>query len=96
MGLAGPVLVVASPDRPVQPVGPVAPGWRDDCAAQQPQQFRGGDGDQFGQLRAGVVLALQGGGDGQVDVGEQADGGPAVPGLPADDLPGVQPGGLLG
>jgi len=33
--------------------------------------------------------------DGEIEVGEQADGGPAVPGLPADDLPGVQAGGLL-
>jgi len=90
------VLVASPPIRPVQLVGPVPPGWWDDRAAQQPQQFGGGDGDQPGQLRAGVVLALHGGGDGQVDVGEQADGGPAVPGPPADDLPGVQPGGLLG
>jgi hypothetical protein len=76
-------------------VGPVSPGWRDDRAAQEPQQFRDGDWDQFGaKLRAGVVLALQGGG-GQVDVGEQADRGPAVPGLPADDLPGIQGGGQL-
>jgi hypothetical protein len=42
------------------------------------------------------LLALHGDGDGEVDVGEQADRGPAVPGPPADDLPGVQPGGLLG
>jgi hypothetical protein len=39
---------------------------------------------------------LQGDGDGEVDVGEQAERGPAVPGLPADDLPGVQAGALLG
>jgi len=42
------------------------------------------------------VLALHGDGDGEVDVGEQADRGPAVLGPPADDLPGVQAGGLLG
>ena len=42
------------------------------------------------------MLALQGDGDGEVDVGEKADRGPAVPGLPADDLPGVQAGALLG
>jgi hypothetical protein len=80
----------------VQLVGLVAPGWRDDGAAKEPQQFGGGDGDQLRQFRAGVMLALDGGGDGQVDVGEQADGGPAVPGLPADDLPGVEAGGLFG
>jgi hypothetical protein len=43
------------------------------------------------------VLALDGDGDGEVDVdlGEQADRGSAVPGLPADDLSGVQADGLL-
>ena len=41
------------------------------------------------------MLALHGDGDGQVEVGEQADRGPAVPGPPADDLPGVQAGRLL-
>ncbi len=40
--------------------------------------------------------ALHGDGDGEVDVGKQADGGPAVPGFPADDLSGVQAGALLG
>jgi len=30
-------------------------------------------------------------GDGEVDVGEQADRGPAVPGFLADDLPGLLP-----
>jgi hypothetical protein len=81
----------------VLPVGPVTPGRRDDGAAQEPQQFRHGDRDQPGLLDvAGFVLALHGGGDGEVDVGEQADRGPAVPGIPADDLPGVQAGALLG
>ena len=42
------------------------------------------------------MLALHGGGDRKVDVGEQADRGPAVPGLPADDLSGVKAGALLG
>jgi len=41
------------------------------------------------------VLALHGDGDREVDVGEQADRGPAVPGLPASDLPGVQASHLL-
>jgi len=39
---------------------------------------------------------LHGDGDGEVDVGQEADRGPAVPGPPADDLPGVQAGALLG
>jgi len=61
------------------------------------QQIRDGDGDQPGvQDVAHVVLALHGGGDGDVDVGEQADRGPEVPGRPADDLPDVQAGALLG
>jgi hypothetical protein len=81
----------------VQPVSPVAPGWRDDGVAQEPQQLRNGDRDQPGvQVWAGLLLALDGDGDGEVDVGEQADRGPAVPGFPADDLPGVQADGLLG
>ena len=33
--------------------------------------------------------------DGQVDAGEQADRGPAVPGPPADDLPGSRPATCL-
>jgi hypothetical protein len=78
-------------------VGPVTPGWRDGSVAQQPQQFRDGDRNQPGiQILAGLVLALHGGGDGEVDAGEQTDGGPSVPGFPADDLPGVQASGLLG
>jgi hypothetical protein len=97
VGLAGAVLVAASPVRPVQPVGPVSAGRRDDGVAQEPQQLREGDRDQPGvQVRAGLLLALQSYGDREVDVGEQAERGPAVPGLPADDLPGVQAGALLG
>ena len=97
MGLAGAVLVAASPGGPVQPVGPVAPGRWDDGVAQEPQQLWDGDRDQSGvQVLAGVLLALHGDGDGEVDVGEQADRGPAVPGRPADDLAGVQAGALLG
>ena len=96
MGLAGAVLVAASPVRPVQPVSPVSPGRRDDDVAQKPQQLRNGDRDKGSvQVRAGVLLALHGDGDREVDVGEQADRGPAVPGPPADDLPGVQAGALL-
>ena len=97
VGLAGAVLVAASPVRPVQPAGPVPAGRRDDGVAQEPQQLRDGDRDQPGvQVCASVVLALHGDGDREVDVGEQADRGPPVPGPPADDLPGVQPGDLLG
>jgi len=46
VGLAGAVLVAAAPFRPVQAVGPVAPGRRDDGAAQEPHKFRDGDRDQ--------------------------------------------------
>ena len=96
MGLAGAVLVAPAPGRPVQPVRPVAPGRRDDHVAQEAQQLRDGDRDQPVVLAGrGLLLALHGDRDGKIDVGEQADRGPAVPGLPADDLPGVQAGGLL-
>jgi hypothetical protein len=89
--------VQASPVRPVQPVSPVSPGRRDDDVAQQPRQLRNGDRDKGSvQVRADVLLALHRDGDREVDVGEQADRGPVVPGFPADDLPGVQAGGLLG
>ena len=46
VGLAGAVLVAASPGGPVQPVGPVSPGWWDDGVAQESQQFRDGDRDK--------------------------------------------------
>ena len=48
MGLAGAVLVAASPGGPVQPVGTVLPGWRDDGDAREPQQLRDGDRDPPG------------------------------------------------
>ena len=64
MGLAGAVLVAAPPVRPVQPVGPVSAG-RNNGFAQEPQQLRNGDRDQPSlQVRSGVLLALQGCGDG--------------------------------
>ena len=95
MGLAGAVLVAASSVRPVHPVGQSRRGGGM-TVAQEPLQLRDGDRDQPGvQARAGVLFALQGDGDREVEVGEQADHGPAVPGLPADHLPGVQAGGLL-
>ena len=73
MGPAGAVLVAASPGGPAQPVGPVSPGRRDDDVTQEPQKLRDGDRDQPGvQVCAGLVLALHGGGDGEVDVGQQS------------------------
>jgi hypothetical protein len=42
------------------------------------------------------LLALHCHGNGEVDMGQQADHGPAVPEFPADDLPCVQAGALLG
>jgi hypothetical protein len=48
VGLPGAVLVEAPPDRPVQAVRPIAPGWQYDRAAQEPQQLRDGDWDQSG------------------------------------------------
>ena len=95
MGLADVVLVAAWPGRPVQPVGPVAPRWRDDEVAQQPRHLRDGDRDKSGQVWVGVLLALGGGGDREVDVGQQSDRRPVLPGPPADDVPGIQAGALL-
>ena len=69
-------------------------GAGDDGVAQKPQQLRHGDRNQPGvQVGAGLLLALHCRGNGEVDIGQQADHGP---GLPADDLPCVQAGGLLG
>jgi hypothetical protein len=95
VGLAGSVLVAASPLRPVLAVGMVSARRRDDGAAQHAQHFRNGDRDQA-HLQAGVGVAVQRDGDGQINAGEQAQGAPAVPGPPADHLTGVQPGNLLG
>jgi hypothetical protein len=47
VSLAGAVLV-AAPFQPVQTVGPVPPGSRDDDVAQEPQQLQDGDRDQPG------------------------------------------------
>jgi hypothetical protein len=95
VGLAGSVLVAASPLRPVLAVGMVSARRRDDGAAQHAQHFGNGDRDQA-YLQAGVGVAVQRDGDGQVHAGEQAQGATAVPGPPADHLTAVQPGNLLG
>jgi hypothetical protein len=76
-------------------VGLVAAGLGDDGAAELPEQLGDGDGDQFEETGAGVEGALAGGGDGEERGSEEADRGPAVPGGPGGDLPGVQSGDLL-
>jgi hypothetical protein len=96
VGLAGVILVAASPEGPCGAVGLVAAGPGDDGAAELSEQFGNGDGDQFQGGGAAVTNALPGGGDGQEGRGEQADGGPAVPGGPRGDLAAVQAGDLLG
>jgi hypothetical protein len=96
VGLPGAMLVAAPPAGPVQDVCPVAAGRRDDGAAQQSQQLGRGDRDHPGGGAGVVVCAFEGDGDGEVDVGEQADRCPAVPGGPAGDLALVQAAGLLG
>ena len=77
-------------------MGPVAAGFGDDGAAELSQQLRDGDGDQPEDAGVFVAGPLEGGGHSEEDIGEQADRGPAVPGLPADDLPGVQAAPLPG
>ena len=95
VGLAGAVLVAASPQHPGVAVRLVVAGVGDDGAAELSQQLRHGDGDQFED--AGVVRgALAEGGDGEERAGEQADRGPAVPGGPGGDLAAVEPADLLG
>src|SRR5580658_2321490 len=54
VGLLGPVLVAASPQRPGVAVRPVAAGVGDDGAAELSQQLRHGDGDQFEHAGAAV------------------------------------------
>jgi len=73
----------------------VAAGAGDDGAAELSEQLGDGDGDQLKESGVGVAGALAGGGDGEERGGEEADRGPAVPGGPGGDLPGVQPGDLL-
>lgn len=77
-------------------MGLVAPGFGDDGAAEQPEQFGDADGDEFEGAGVAVELALEGRGDGEERGGGQAEGGPPVPGGPGGDLPGVQSGDLLG
>jgi hypothetical protein len=95
VGLPRVVLVAASPERPAVAVGLVAAGFGDDGAAESPEQFGDGDGDQLGDSSILVASALEGCGDREEDVGDQADRGPAVPGGPGGDLAAVQPGDLL-
>jgi len=76
-------------------VGLVAAGLGDHGAAELPEQLRDGDGDQVEDAGVFVACALAGGGHGEEDIGEQADGGPAVPGGPGGDLAAVQPADLL-
>ena len=77
-------------------MSPVAAGFGDDGAAELSQQLRDGDGDQPEDAGVFVAGALEGGGHGEEDIGEQADRGPAVPGGPGGDLAAVQPADLLG
>jgi hypothetical protein len=95
VGLLGAVLVAASPQRPGVTVRLVAAGFGDDGAAELPEQFGHGDGDQVEHARADVPGTLPGSGHGEERAGEQADRGPAVPGGPGGDLAAVQPADLL-
>ena len=96
VGLLGLVLVAASPQGPGLAVRMVAPGRGDDGVTQLSQQLRQGDRDQSERGEVTVSGALPHGSDGEECVGEQAEGGPAVPGGPAGDLAAVQGGGLFG
>ena len=71
VGLAGAVLVAASPECPGVAMRFVAAGLGDDGAAELPEQFRNGDGDQFKDGGGAVRGALPGGGYGEERAGEQ-------------------------
>ena len=76
-------------------MGLVTAGFGDEGAAKLSQQFRDGDGDQAEDAGVAVEDPLAGCGDGEERAGEQADGGPAVPGGPGGDLAAVEPADLL-
>ena len=95
VGLAGVILVAASPEGPCVAVRLVAAGPGDDGAAELSEQFGNGDGDQPEGGGAAVAGGLPGGCGGQEGRGEKADGGPAVPGCPGGDLAAVQSADLL-
>jgi hypothetical protein len=95
VGLPRVVLVAASPERPALAVGLVAARLGDDGAAEGPKQFGDGDGDQLEDSGVLVASALEGCGDGEEEIGEQADRGPAVPGGPGGDLAAVEAADLL-
>jgi hypothetical protein len=83
VGLAGAVLVAASPGRPVQPAGPVSPGWRDDGVAQVLQPVRPAMPGCPGDRLAGVIVQLH-----QQPAHHLAA---ALPGLPPGKAPGHPP-----
>src|SRR5712691_1204767 len=90
------MLVAAAPVGPVQHVLAVLAGRRDNGTAQQPKQFGDGDGDhRGGGAVSGVLVAFEGDGDGEDDVGEEAQRFLAVPGGAAGDLVFDQAGGVF-
>lgn len=70
--------MAASPAGPVQEVRPVLARRRYDGAVQ-PRQLGHGDRDHLGGAGSGVLCPFEGNGDGEVDVGEQAQRGAGLP-----------------
>src|SRR5258708_27298759 len=95
VGLAGAVLVAASPQHPPVAVRLVAARLGDDGATELSHQLRHDDGNQFEDAGAAVGGALPGCGHGEERAGEQADRGPAVPGAPGGYLSAFPPADLL-
>ena len=84
--VAGAGLVASAPGRPAQSVGGVT-DWLNDQGDEQALDLVTGEGEQsvgagpvFGW---GLLAAFEGRGDGEEGVGEQGEGDPAVPGVPA-------------
>ena len=89
---AGTVLVASSPGGPAQPLVQ-SPKWTEQQSGEEVADLVAGEGDLVG--RRGCSGVLDGGGHGEERVGEQGEGGPAVPGGPAADLMLVQAGQFL-
>ena len=79
-------------DDPTAPVAQSLDRWDQDDG-EEVSDLVAGEGDLVG--RRGCSGVLDGGGDGEEGVGEQGEGGPAVPGGPGTDLVLVQAGQFL-
>ena len=80
---AGAVLVASAPGGPAQPLVQ-SPKWTEQQSGEEVADLVAGERDLVG--RRDGACPFDGGGDGEEGVGEQGEGGPAVPGGPGTDL----------